>query len=425
MRVAVKPLVKLYYPHSRTHAPESKTDHAIPLVGESLGAFEASERRKRRPRAPWACISERSRMVSILQAEGSHGARPREEDSCKRRDQGDTGYKDALPSLGSLIFHPPHHKASPHNIHITNPANTTLPARTRNRSNMDFNHIGHCQGCGYSCATPSVHMDELEKQDLPRNPQFSLCCLESVTNADLFFSTPRRLHATSLYSTLSVTRLLHPFLNSNETRMHIFRPLFKQIVLYALIEVAVLLHNTSELCHWCTEIDNSSGSIHFALSDMLSTEIPTHAWQNGTAKFGKIETLMLLVQELSERLEVPTHCTVEDLIHDQAAINACRCIAETLESMPHHDSERVLGPCKVAEDLFCKVVSRDHLRSAPSWTRGVSVVGKSYSAGETGTQSLVAGKMCEEAAQLVQIQAPDTCDDLEKRGTVCQSSERQ
>jgi hypothetical protein len=38
---------------------------------------------------------------------------------------------------------------------------------------------------------------------------------------------------------------------------------------------------------------------------------------------------------------------------------------------------------------------------------------------------LVAGKMCEEAAQLVQIQAPDTCDDLEKRGTVCQSSERQ
>jgi hypothetical protein len=242
-----------------------------------------------------------------------------------------------------------------------------------------------------SWAAPSIHMDEPGDQESGKGSQFFLCCSDEATKIDHFAQPSRRLYATSSTTTSSISNLIHPILNSKETRMPIFREQFKQTVLYALVEVAVLLCGTAEPCQWCPSIDNSDGSVHSTWTYMLNTEIPNFPWQDGTAKFGKTEALLLLVQELSEHLLVPKHHTVEDLVSNQTVINACRCIAKSLEALPNHDFKRVLGVCGVAQDIFCSITRRENLRLASSLTDDVSVIEQTQYADESNTQSLFSG----------------------------------
>jgi hypothetical protein len=276
---------------------------------------------------------------------------------------------------------------------------------------MDFNHIDRFPSCADCYATPNTHMDEFENRGDGGNALFSLCRFDTVTNGDLFHLSPSRLDATTSCSTLSLSCLLHPFLNSPETRIQILRPLFKEVVLHTLKEVAVLLCDTTELCRWRPEVDNNNGTIHSSLSEMLSIEIPTYAWQDGTAKIGKTETLMLLVEELSQHLQVQKDLTVDDLVDDQTAINACRCIAKTLKSSPRHDLKRVLGACAVIEALFCKITSRNNLEHAPSLTDHVWVVKETQYAKDTRTNPPIAdGRCAVPAARSVERSASDTED---------------
>jgi hypothetical protein len=173
--------------------------------------------------------------------------------------------------------------------------------------------------------------------------------------------------------------------------MPIFRELLKQTVLQAMVEVAVLLCDTNEPCQWHHGVNNGSASIHSSWKQMLSTAIPTYPWQDGTEKFGKTEALLLLVQELSEHLQVPKHLTVNELVSNRTVIDACHCIKKSLESLPHHDCERVLGVCGVAEETFCLVTRRENVELASSLADKEWVITATQYADESNTQPVSSG----------------------------------
>jgi hypothetical protein len=239
-------------------------------------------------------------------------------------------------------------------------------------------HSNNDQNWGVSWMTSSFHINETPKQESKKEPDFFFCCFDPVSNTDHFSPTSPSM-------TLSISNLLHPILNSKETRMPIFREIFKQMVLHALLEVAVLLCDTAEPCQWRPSVGTSNDSIHSTWTYMLKTEIPTYTWHDGTTKFGRTEALLRRVQKLSEHLLVPTHHTVEDLASNQTVINACRCIAKSLEALPNHDYKRVLGVCEVAQDIFCSITQRDNLKSASSLTDDVSVIKQTQYADESNT----------------------------------------
>ena len=197
--------------------------------------------------------------------------------------------------------------------------------------------------------------------------------------------------------------------------MPIFREIFKQMMLHALVEVAVLLCDTAAPCQWCPSVGTSNSSIHSTWTYMLKTEIPTHTWHDGTTKFGRTEALLRRVQKLSEHLLVPKHHTVEDLASNQTVINACRCIAKSLEALPNHDYKRVLGVCEVAQDIFCSITQRENLEPASFLTDEVSVIEQTQYADEFNTRSLFTGG----------ADAGPTTPLVDKFGSAGQSSEPQ
>ena len=241
-------------------------------------------------------------------------------------------------------------------------------------------HPNDDQNWGISWVTSSIHIDETPKQESGTKPEFFFCCFDPVSNTDHFSPT-------SPSTTLSISNLLHPILNSKETCMPIFREIFKQMMLHALVEVAVLLCDTAAPCQWCPSVGTSNSSIHSTWTYMLKTEIPTHTWHDGTTKFGRTEALLLRMQQLSERLLVPKHDTVEDLASNQAVINACRCIAKSLETLPNHDFKRLFGVCGVAQDIFCSVTQREDLKPASTLTDDVSVIEQTQYADASNTRS--------------------------------------
>ena len=245
-------------------------------------------------------------------------------------------------------------------------------------------HPNDDQNWGISWVTSSIHIDETSKQESGTEPEFFFCCFDPVSGTDHFSPT-------SPSTTSSISNLLHPILNSKETRMPIFREIFKQTVLHAMVEVAVLLCDTAEHCQWRPSVGTSNDSIHSAWTYMLKTEIPTYTWHDGTTKFGRTEALLLRVQQLSEHLLVPKHDTVEDLASNQTVINACRCISKSLEALPNHDFKRVLGVCGVAQETFCTITRPENFKPASSLTEDVSVIKQTQYADEFNTRSLSSG----------------------------------